>query len=63
MVITTQNSINGIYNRNGYQLDQISDLEELKKKDCEPGSEAFCLEDSNVYIKNGSGEWVIPGGV
>lgn len=61
MVIVTQNSINGIYNRNGYQLDYESDLEELKTKNCAPGSEAFCLETSNIYIKNGSGDWVIPG--
>ena len=45
MVITTQNSINGIYNRNGYQLDQISDLEELQKK---VGTEEYDIVVANI---------------
>lgn len=41
----------------GYVVDYEADLPNLYYKDCAPGSEAYCVENSKTYIFNSQGEW------
>ena len=46
------------YGHKEYILDTPDDLKELPEhKDCSPGSTAFIISTSQVYMKNGQGEW------
>lgn len=47
------------YNTKEFILDTPADLEKLKDIDdsCDAGSTAFIIETSEIYMKNGQGEW------
>lgn len=49
------------YNTKEFVLDTKDDLEELRYGaqglSSDPGSTAFIIETSEVYMKNGQGEW------
>lgn len=48
------------YNTMEFILDTISDIEDLKinYKTCDAGSTAFVIATSQVFMKNGQGEWI-----
>lgn len=46
------------YNVNDYVVDNIADLEAIKKVRCAAGSTALVISTSQVYMKNTDGEWV-----
>lgn len=45
------------YHVDEYVIDSPDDLTKLPPK-CAPGSVAICTSNSEVYMKNGSGQWV-----
>ena len=57
MIITSSNSGHTAYGLKDYVIDRKADLEDLPV-DVPMGSTAFCIEDSSVYMINGSREWV-----
>lgn len=44
------------YGIDEFIIDSPDDLEKLPKRS-NMGSQALCLEDGSVYVKNSSGEW------
>lgn len=46
------------YNVNEYVIDTPDDLKKLPIS-CAMGSTAICTSTGDVYIKNGSGKWVV----
>ena len=49
------------YKTKEFILDELSDLQELQNtlgKNCDAGSTAFIIATSQVFMKNGRGEWV-----
>ena len=42
---------------NEYVIDSPDDLKKLSR-DSAPGSTAICTSNGEVYMKNGTGEWV-----
>lgn len=47
------------YGHKEFILDTPEDLNNLPKfQDCSPGSTAFIISTSQVYMKNGQGEWL-----
>lgn len=40
-----------------YIIDDANDITNLPKE-CAPGSTAFCIATSEVYMRNSAGEWV-----
>ena len=57
MIITTSNSGHTAYGLKDYVIDRKAELEDLPV-DVPMSSTAFCIEDSSVYMINGSREWV-----
>ena len=50
------------YNTKEFILDTPEDIEILKAgkgQHCEAGSTAFVISTSELYMKNGQGEWVL----
>ena len=45
------------YHVDEYVIDSPDDLNKLPPR-CAPGSVAICTSNSEVYMKNGSGQWV-----
>ena len=45
------------YNTKEFVLDTAADLEKLNEMTCDAGSTAFIIETSEIYMKNGQGEW------
>lgn len=47
------------YNTKEFVLDTTADLEKLNDigDSCDAGSTAFIIETSEIYMKNGQGEW------
>lgn len=48
------------YNTKEFVLDTTDDLLELQNSmgiNCDAGSTAFVIETSEIYMKNGQGEW------
>ena len=45
------------YHVDEYVIDSPDDLKKLPLN-CAPGSVAICTSNSEVYMKNGAGEWV-----
>ena len=45
------------YNTKEFVLDTTADLEKLNEVTCDAGSTAFIIETSEIYMKNGQGEW------
>lgn len=45
------------YNVQTYALDYSSDVDDLPKMECAPGSSAICIETGTIYMKNSAGEW------
>ena len=47
------------YNTKEFILDTTADLEKLNdiSDSCDAGSTAFVIETSEIYMKNGQGEW------
>ena len=46
------------YNVQEYMLDYESDVQDLPKMECAPGSSAYVIENGDIYLKNSLGEWV-----
>lgn len=46
------------YNIDEYAVDSPDELEKLPKKSV-MGSVAICTSTGDIYIKNGSGKWVV----
>ena len=57
MINTTSNSGHTAYGLKSFVIDTKKDLDHLPI-DVQMGSTAFCIEDSSVYMMNGSREWV-----
>lgn len=45
------------YHVDEFVIDTPADLNKLPSS-CVPGSTAICISNSEVYMKNGAGEWV-----
>jgi deoxyhypusine synthase len=45
------------YNTKEFILDTVADMENLNEVTCDAGSTAFIIETSEIYMKNGQGEW------
>lgn len=54
--ITEQNG-NAVHGVISVVCDKLTDLPDLPKYDCEPGSTAFVIENSSVYMLNTAKEW------
>lgn len=46
------------YGLKEFVLDSVEDLKSLNIIECSPGSVAFIIPTSQVYMKNGQGEWL-----
>lgn len=59
MINLLSNSGQVDYNTKEFILDTPEDLEDLKEQSCDAGSTAFVISTSDVYMKNGQGEWIL----
>lgn len=57
MITRTSQSGHVAYGLQEFVIDAVNDLNYLPI-DAPMGSTAFCIENSSVYMINGSGEWV-----
>lgn len=60
MYLLKQNE-NVDYNYKEYYLDTEEELSQINKKYCCPGSVAYIIDSTNIYILNADKEWILQG--